>query len=77
MIASNNTIFVNALKELSAQDWANFGVNDLAYVKPVTLEGEKQYSIHAANGEPLAVMETQATAQAAVVQNSLEPVSVH
>jgi hypothetical protein len=77
MIASNNTHFVNALKQLSAKDWADFGVNDLAYLKPVTLEGELQYAIHAANGEPLAVMDTKSTAHAAVLQNDLEPVSVH
>ncbi len=77
MIASNNTIFVTALKQLSPQDWADFGVNDLAYLKQVKVEGEPRYAIHAANGTPLAVMDTRATAQAAILQNELEAVSVH
>ncbi len=77
MIANNNSVFVSALKQLSQADWADFGVNDLAYLKPVVLEGEAHYAIHAANGTPLAVMDTHATAQAAVRQNELEPVSVH
>ncbi len=77
MFAHNNSVFVTALKELSPKDWADFGVNDLAYLKLIEEEGEPRYAIHAANGTPLAVMDTRATAQAAILQNELEAVSVH
>ncbi len=65
------------LKHLSVQDWADFGVNDMAYLKPVRVEGAYRYSIHAANGVPLAVMDTREVAAAAVMQNELEALSVH
>ena len=66
-----------ALKNLSTQDWAQFGVNDYAYLKPVTMEGENRYAIHAADGTPLAVMDTRDVAFAAILQNELTAVSVH
>ena len=62
---------------LSSHDWANFGVNDLAYLKPVMLEGQQRYAIHAANGTPLAIMDDREVAHAAIRQNELEPVSLH
>jgi hypothetical protein len=77
MIADNSQMVVQQLKQLSAQDWSNFGVNDLAYLKRVVQEGEPRYSIHAANGAPLAVMDTREVAEAAIMQNELEPLSVH
>ncbi len=76
-ISDNSQVLVTALKHLSPQDWADFGVNDLAYLKPVFLEGEPRYAIHAANGTPLAVMDSRDVAQAAILQNELEAVSVH
>jgi hypothetical protein len=70
-------IYIAALRHLSPEDWADYGVNDVAYLKPVTLEGEARYAIHAANGAPLAVMDSREVAQAAIMQNELEAVSVH
>jgi hypothetical protein len=77
MIADNSSLVIQQLKRLSSQDWSNFGVNDLAYMKPVILEGESRYAIHAANGAPLAVMDTREVAEAAIMQNELKPLSVH
>ena len=77
MIADTSSIVVDNLRRLSPQDWTNFGVNDLAYMKLVTLEGAPRYAIHAANGTPLAVMDTCEVAKAAIRQNELEPLSVH
>jgi hypothetical protein len=77
MITGNASTTLFTLKGLSHQDWADFGVNDMAYLKPVKVEGEPRYSIHAANGVPLAVMDTREVAAAAVVQNELEALSVH
>ncbi len=77
MITENTQLAFFDMKALSHQDWADFGVNDMAYLKPVTLEGEHRYSIHAANGTPLAVMDTREVAAAAIMQNELEALSVH
>lgn len=67
----------NILRHLSAQDFAAFGVDNLAYVKPVTLHGSTSFSIHAADGTPLTVMPERTVAFAAVRQNDMEPLSVH
>ena len=62
---------------LSAQDFAAFGVDLLAYVKPVTLDGNPGFSIHAADGTPLTVVVGRAAAFATIRRHEMEPVSVH
>jgi len=66
-----------ALRDISPGDLAAFGVDQIAFVKPVTVEGVDGFAVHAADGTPLAVLADRATAFAAVRQNDLEPVSVH
>ena len=41
------------------------------------LEGLKLYAIHTADGTPIAIMDTWASAYGAAVQNDLIPLSVH
>ncbi|CAO3416753.1 DUF1150 family protein [Azospirillum doebereinerae] len=65
------------LRQLSTQDFAAFGVDHVAYIRPVEVEGVTAYSIHAADGTPLSVLPEREVAFAAVVQNDLEPLSVH
>lgn len=48
-----------------------------AYVKAVTVDGVHAWAIHAADGTELAVMPSREVAFAAVIQNGLEPFSVH
>lgn len=62
---------------LSTSDFAALGVNDIAFVKPVLVEGEVAYGIHAADGTQMAVVSGYEIAFAAVRQHDLEPVSVH
>ena len=57
--------------------FADFGLNDTAYVKRATVEGQRVWAIHAADGTPLTTLATRDTAFAAVRQHALEPVSVH
>lgn len=63
--------------EMSQQDLAAWGVNDVAYIKAIDYEGKIAYSIHAADGTQMAVVGNRDVAQAAVRQHDLEPVSVH
>lgn len=63
--------------QMTAQDFRALGLAQLAYVKPVTVDGQTAYSVHAADGTEIVVMENRATAQAAVRQHDLEPLSVH
>lgn len=64
------------LKNLSTQDFLSFGIQDVAYVKPVDTERGEQYAIHAADGTPLSVMDSAAMAISAIRDNDLEPATV-
>jgi hypothetical protein len=65
------------MRHMSANDLAMLGMQDLAYVKPVVVDGTAGYAIHAADGTQMAVIADRAIAFAVVRQNELEPVSVH
>ena len=63
---------------MSDQDFAMHGIEQFAFVKPVTLDdGTEAFAIHAADGQQVAVLADREVAFAAVKQNDLEPVSVH
>ena len=68
----------HALRHLTTADFAALGLESVAYVKSVTLDdGTGGFSIHAADGQEIAVMTDRDTAFAAVLQNDMEAVSVH
>lgn len=74
---SNNPSGAPLSRRLTAADLAALGMEDVAYVKPVIVNGAYAYAIHAADGQQLAVVPNRALALATVRQNDLEPVSVH
>lgn len=63
--------------QMSAQAFAALGVEDVAYLKPVTRDGKALVAIHAADGTELALAETRELAMAVVRQHDLEPLSAH
>jgi len=63
--------------QVTQQDLAGWGVNDVAYVKTVEKDGYRVAAIHAADGTRMALVNDRDTAFAAIRQNDLEPVSVH
>ena len=65
------------LRKLSPQDFAAFGVDHVAYVRPVTVDDAPAFSVHAADGTPLTVLPDRDVAFATVRQNDMEPLSVH
>ena len=65
------------VRHLSERDLAALGVQDVAFVKPITVNDEIAYSIHAADGTQMALIADRDVAFAAIRQNGLEPVSVH
>lgn len=65
------------LRQLSPKDFAVFGVDHVAYVKPVEAEGAAGFAVHAADGTQLAVLPDREIAFATIRQHDLEPVSVH
>ena len=62
---------------MSDHDLAALGLQEVAYVKPVSVEGNTAYAVHAADGTEIAVMANRDIAFAAIRQNDLRPVSVH
>ncbi len=65
------------IKNLSRQDFSSFGLEDLAYVKRVLIDGQLLHAVHAADGTPLTVINTRDLAFATVRQHEMEPLSVH
>lgn len=68
---------IENLKSISPKDFAMMGVHDVAYVKSVEIEGRAAYAVHGADGTQMAVFNDRDVAFAAIVQNDLEPLSVH
>ena len=64
-------------RHMSITDFALYGAQQIAYVKPVVIEGKKLFAIFAADGQELAVIESRDLAVATVRQNDMEPLSVH
>ena len=67
----------NIWQLLPADQFAALGLEDMAYVKPKQADGRKLYAIHTADGSEVAVVEGRELAFATIMQNELEPVSVH
>ncbi len=65
------------LREMSPQDFALIGMQQLAYVKPAIVNGVTGFSIHAADGTQIGMAPSRDIAFAAVKQHELEPVSLH
>jgi len=65
------------LRHISPQEFALLGVQDLAYVKRVTVNDAAVFAIHAADGTQIALLNDRELAFATVRQHDLEPVSVH
>jgi hypothetical protein len=68
---------IERIKQMSARELALLGVQDLAYIKRVVVDGAAGYAVHAADGTQIALLPDREVAFATVRQNDLEPVSVH
>jgi len=62
---------------MSPADLARLGLYGLAYVKPIVIDGQPGFAVHAADGGVLGVLPTAAQALAAIRRNDLKPASVH
>ncbi|PCI54884.1 MAG: hypothetical protein COB36_08475 [Alphaproteobacteria bacterium] len=66
-----------ALKNLSVEDFKDFGMQQIAYIRAIDNDNSTIYSIRSADGEEISVMDTLDQAIIATRQNDLEPVTVH
>ena len=68
---------IERIKQMSANELALFGMQDLAYIKAVVVDGTTGYAVHAADGTQIAMLSNRDVAFVTVRQHDLEPVSVH
>jgi hypothetical protein len=66
-----------SLKRISVADWARFGAEDIAYIRPVEVDGVKAIAIHAGDGTPIGAAPSAELAIAAILQHEMEPALVH
>ncbi|HJN04170.1 MAG TPA: DUF1150 family protein [Alphaproteobacteria bacterium] len=64
-------------RTLSPGEFAQLGWDELAYVKPVTVDGEAAWAVHAANGTEIALLGNRDRALALALEHDVAPVSVH
>lgn len=62
---------------VSSDDFAQYGLTEFVYVRPMRAAGQVFYAVHAADGTFLQQYGDRETACAAVRQNNLEPATVH
>ena len=65
------------IRHLSEAQLAQLGVQQIAYIRPIIVNGESGYSIHAADGTPMAVAGDRDVAIAAVLQHEMVAALVH
>ena len=65
------------IRHMTSRELALFGMQDLAYVKPVLVDGVSAFAVHAADGTQVTVLPNREIALATVRQHDLEPLSVH
>ena len=74
--SSFDGVTVAALRNISSQDFLNFGMQDIAYVREVRENGKIGYAVHAANGMPLSVFDDMQDVLSLIFQNDLEAVTL-
>ncbi len=65
------------IRHLSAEQLAQLGLQQIAYVKPVVANGSQCFAIHAADGTPMALADSRDVAVAAIMQHEMVPAQVH
>lgn len=64
-------------KATAARDFGSMGLEDIAYIKSIIVDGRRLHAIHAADGTPLTVVNERDLAFATVRQHDMHPASVH
>lgn len=62
---------------MSAQDLTLFGLEDTAYVRPMTVKGRRIHVICAADGTMITAVPDREVALLTIRQNHMTPASVH
>jgi hypothetical protein len=65
------------MHHISQQQLAMLGMQQIAYIKPVMVNGTTAFAIHAADGTPMAIADGRDVAEAAIMQHEMVPALVH
>lgn len=65
------------IRKISPEALAMLGAPNLAYVRPVNVDGQNLFGIFAANGQQIGLSPDRDGAFVVVRQNDMEPMSVH
>ena len=65
------------VRHITPDQLQQLGLSQLAYVKPIMLNGAAMFAIHGADGSPMAVADDRNLALAAIVQHEMVPTLVH
>lgn len=65
------------IRHLSNDQFTALGLSQIAYVKPVMMNGARAYAIHGADGTPMAMAGDEDVALAAILQHEMVPARVH
>jgi hypothetical protein len=80
VVMTRNDAFANDLlaeKTMSGETLAQLGRGRLAYYKPIVSDGVQAWAVYAADGEPLALVESLAGAILLLRSNDLEATALH
>jgi hypothetical protein len=65
------------IRHISTEQLAQLGMQQIAYVKPVVVNGAACFAVHAADGTPMAIAGGLDVAVAAIEQHEMVPAQVH
>jgi hypothetical protein len=65
------------IRHISTEQLAQLGMQQIAYVKPVVVNGAACFAIHAADGTPMAIAGGLDVAIAAIEQHEMVPAQLH
>ena len=74
---SNEPVVMFDIRHLTVEELARLGGSQIAYVKPVMMNGVAAFAIHAADGTPMAVTGDRDVAISAIIQHEMLPTLVH
>ncbi len=67
----------NSVRQLNSRDFAALGLFDIAFVKPVTSDGEKNFEIRTADGELVADAPSWEAAVSLIAENEMQAARIH
>jgi hypothetical protein len=65
------------IRRLSVVQLAQLGISQIAYVRPMVMDGTAAFAICAADGTQMAVAADRDVAEAAIRQHEMVPLAVH